>query len=147
MFKCLIQPNKVPKFISWESFKRLHFSQWYLAYRTGEAQLNYKKIHLKLALAQRYDFNDSLDNDSWYQHHLSVFPNHCNDAEEIHNFRDLCKYGHVRQAKGGTGASPGTHTTLETKKHHILGDSKSRVCTDVWYCTPLGTSIYYWRKL
>ena len=29
---------------------------------------------------------------------------------------DLCKYGHVRQAKGGTGASPGTHPTLETNK-------------------------------
>ena len=26
----------------------------------------------------------------------------------------FCKYRHVRQAKGGTGASPGTHPTLET---------------------------------
>ena len=34
----------------------------------------------------------------------------------IHNFGDLCKYGHVRQANGGTGACPGTHPTLETNK-------------------------------
>ena len=29
---------------------------------------------------------------------------------------DLCIYGLVRQAKGGTGASPGTHPTLEANK-------------------------------
>ena len=45
---------------------------------------------------------------------LSGFPNHCNGAEGVHDFGDLCKYGHARQAKGGTGASPGTHPTLET---------------------------------
>ena len=47
---------------------------------------------------------------------MSGFPNNCNGAEGIHNFGDLCKYGHVRQAKGGTRASPGTHPTLETNK-------------------------------
>ena len=52
---------------------------------------------------------------------LSGFPNHCNGAEGIHDYGDLYKYGHVRQAKGGTGAggtgaSPGTHPTLETNK-------------------------------
>ena len=51
---------------------------------------------------------------------LSGFPNHCNGAEGIHNFRNLCKYGHIRQAKGGTRASPGTHPTLETNKQHQL---------------------------
>ena len=46
-------------------------------------------------------------------------PNHCNGAEGIHNFGDLCKYGHVRQAKGGAGASPGTRPTLETNKQVV----------------------------
>ena len=30
---------------------------------------------------------------------LSGFLNHCNGADGIHNFGDLSKYGHVRQAK------------------------------------------------
>ena len=47
---------------------------------------------------------------------LSGFPNHYNGAEGIHDFGDFCKYGHVRQAKGGTRANPGTHPTLETNK-------------------------------
>ena len=37
---------------------------------------------------------------------MSGFVNHCNGAEGIHNFWDLCKYGHVLQAKGATGQSP-----------------------------------------
>ena len=45
---------------------------------------------------------------------MSGFVNHFNGAEGIHNFWDLCKYGHVRQPKGGTGASSSTHPTLET---------------------------------
>ena len=32
----------------------------------------------------------------------------------------FCKYGHVRQAKGGAWASPGTHPTLETNKQSPL---------------------------
>ena len=51
---------------------------------------------------------------------LSGFLNHCNGAEGIHDFGDLCKYGQVRQAKGGTGASPGSHPTLETNKQEII---------------------------
>ena len=47
---------------------------------------------------------------------MSGSQNNCNGAEGIHNFGDLCKYGHIRQAKGGTRASPGTHPTLETNK-------------------------------
>jgi hypothetical protein len=45
---------------------------------------------------------------------LSGFPNHCNGAEGIHNFGDLCKYGHIRHRRGGPGASPSNHPTLET---------------------------------
>ena len=30
----------------------------------------------------------------------------------------MCKYRHVLQTKEGTGASPGTHPTLETNKQH-----------------------------
>ena len=41
-------------------------------------------------------------------------------AEEIHDFGGLCKYGHVHQAKGGTGASPGTNPTFETNKQTCL---------------------------
>ena len=44
----------------------------------------------------------------------SWFPNQCNVAKGIYNFGDLYKYRHVRQAKVGTGASLGTHPTLET---------------------------------
>ena len=50
---------------------------------------------------------------------LSRFPNHCNGAEGIHVFGDLCKYWHIRQAKGGNGASTGTHPTLETNKQTV----------------------------
>ena len=32
-----------------------------------------------------------------------IFPNHYNGAEGIHDFGDFCKFGHVCQAKGGTG--------------------------------------------
>ena len=49
---------------------------------------------------------------NWNSNKLSGFPNHCNGAEGIHDFGDLCKYGHVRQA------SPGTHPTLETNKRN-----------------------------
>jgi hypothetical protein len=51
---------------------------------------------------------------------LSGSLNHCNGAERIHNFGDLCKYEQVLQAKWGPGASSGTHPTLETNKQHIL---------------------------
>ena len=51
---------------------------------------------------------------------LSGFPNHYNGAEGIHDFGDFCKYGHVRQAKGGTSAKPGTHPTLKTSKQVVL---------------------------
>ena len=50
---------------------------------------------------------------------LSGFLNHCNGAEGIHNFGDLCKYRHIRQAKGGTRASLSTHPTLETNKQGV----------------------------
>ena len=52
---------------------------------------------------------------------LSGFPNHCNGAEGIDDFGDLCKYGHVRQAKGGgnRGKPWYPHPTLETNKQTL----------------------------
>ena len=41
----------------------------------------------------------------------------------------FCKHRHVRQAKGGTGASSGTHPTLETNKQ-----TKRHCLTNVSLC-------------
>ena len=45
---------------------------------------------------------------------LFGFPNHCNGAEGIHDYGDLCKYRHIFQAKEGTGASS---VPIPTLKH------------------------------
>ena len=45
---------------------------------------------------------------------------------------DLCKYGLVRQAKGGTGASPGTHPTLEANKQVNNGFWVLGFIHDIW---------------
>ena len=45
---------------------------------------------------------------------LSGFLKHyLNDVEGIHDFGDICKYGHVCQAKGGSGEIPGTIPPLK----------------------------------
>ena len=69
---------------------------------------------------------------------MSRFPNHCNGADGIHDSGDLCKYGHVRQAKGGTGASPGTNPTFETNKQTNMFDSK---CGKREYQAQKGTDV------
>ena len=39
-----------------------------------------------------------------------------NTSTLVLNKIEDCKYGHIRQAKGGPGANPCTHPTLETNK-------------------------------
>ena len=62
---------------------------------------------------------------------LSGFLNHCNSAERIHNFEDLYKYGHVRQAKGGTSIQGLNLCSIpplkQTNKQTTLLRSKFRI--------------------
>ena len=57
---------------------------------------------------------------------LSGFPNQYNGAEGIHDFGDFCKYGHVRQAKGGTGESPVRQLSVTLIPR--LASSQLRIC-------------------
>ena len=57
---------------------------------------------------------------------LSGFPNHCNGVEGIHNFGDLCKYGHIRHARGELGQSlvPNPPLKQANKQLKELKDSR-----------------------
>ena len=70
---------------------------------------------------------------------MSGFLNHCNDAEGIYNFEDLCKYGHICQAKGEPAPIP-IPPLKQTNKHDFsLRNNLIPLCM-VWQCPKLKMS-------
>ena len=61
---------------------------------------------------------------------LSRFPNHCNGAEGIHNFGDLCKYKHVHHARKELEKAPVSIPPLKQANKQLEELKDSRLTQD-----------------
>ena len=104
--------KKVKAFKVFYSFKELQ-TYCHLISKSKEQKIK------KFSLESNENFNFPIPGPRRFSYCPGSYSTVFNGAEGTHNFGDLCKYGHTRQAKGadgGTGVNPVTHPTLETTK-------------------------------